>query len=265
MNNKLWWIGVLGLGFVVACANSASLPATALSETVTSMPPTVAARMTASYTATPLPTDTVTPLPTDTVTPLPTDTVTPFPTDTVVPTVGVQTGDQWMVQATAQPETTFRYVFPIQDAKVSYGRDHHTYPATDIFVVEGSKFVAVTDGVVFHVTSEDLWSPDNNDPALRSGLSVSILGDDGVRYHGSHLRSIADGIVPGVRVTVGQLLGLTGKSGNARNTPPHLHFGIARPTTPDDWKVRRGEMNPYEFLQAWQKGIPLQPIFGEAP
>jgi murein DD-endopeptidase MepM/ murein hydrolase activator NlpD len=170
-----------------------------------------------------------------------------------------------MVQATMQPETTFRYVFPIKDAKVSYGRDHHTYPATDIFVAEGSQFVAVTDGVVFHVTSEDLWSAANDDPALRSGLSVSILGDDGVRYHGSHLSSIADGIEPGVRVSAGQLLGLTGKSGNAQNTPPHLHFGIARPTTPDDWKVRRGEMNPYEFLKSWQQGIPLQPVFGNMP
>jgi murein DD-endopeptidase MepM/ murein hydrolase activator NlpD len=253
------------LGVVVSvvvlsgCANQSAVLSTDESTSIPSMPTMLVSTVTASVTASLTPTLE----PTETLTLVPTETPTLVPTETPIPVVIATEGDQWMVQATAQPETTFRYVFPIQDAKVSYGRDHHTYPATDIFVAEGSKFVAVTDGVVFHVTSEDLWSPDNDDPSLRSGLSVSILGDDGVRYHGSHLSGIAEGIAPGVRVEVGQLLGFTGKSGNAQNTPPHLHFGIARPTTPDDWKVRRGEMNPYEFLQAWQQGIPLQPVFVE--
>jgi murein DD-endopeptidase MepM/ murein hydrolase activator NlpD len=55
-------------------------------------------------------------------------------------------------------------------------------------------------------------------------------------------------------VEAGQTLGRTGKSGNARNTPPHLHFGISHPTTPDDWRVRRGEIPPFEYLQAWSRG-----------
>jgi hypothetical protein len=85
-------------------------------------------------------------------------------------------------------------------------------------------------------------------------LFVSIVGDDGVRYYGSHLSAVDEGISPGVRVAAGQVLGRTGRSGNARNTPPHLHFGISRPTGPDDWEVRRGQLDPYPFLEAWRSG-----------
>jgi len=87
---------------------------------------------------------------------------------------------------------------------------------------------------------------------VRGGLSVAIIGDDGLRYYGSHLSAIADGIAAGVQVKAGQLLGLVGNSGDARNTLSHLHFGISRPTTPDDWKARRGQVDPFPFLQAWK-------------
>jgi murein DD-endopeptidase MepM/ murein hydrolase activator NlpD len=138
--------------------------------------------------------------------------------------------------------------------KISYGRFHHDYPATDIFCSVGSEFLAVTDGVVDFVSRTDRWDPQVNDGATRGGLAVAIIGADGVRYYGSHLSQVADGIEPGARVTAGQLLGLTGKSGDARTTDPHLHFGISRPTTPDDWQVRRGQIGPYDYLHAWQRG-----------
>jgi murein DD-endopeptidase MepM/ murein hydrolase activator NlpD len=146
--------------------------------------------------------------------------------------------------------------------KISYGRAHHDYPATDIFCPIGSEFIAVTDGVVDFVSREDTWDPQVNDGATRGGLSVAIVGDDGVRYYGSHLSKVADGIAPGVRVVAGQLLGLTGKSGDAAVTDPHLHFGISHPTTPDDWAVRRGEISPYPYLKAWQRGEHLSPMLG---
>jgi hypothetical protein len=60
-------------------------------------------------------------------------------------------------------------------------------------------------------------------PTIRrfaAGIAVAIIGDDGVRYYGSHLSEIARGIKPGMRVTAGQVLGFTGASGNARGTPP---------------------------------------------
>lgn len=117
----------------------------------------------------------------------------------------------------------------------------------------------MTDGVVDFVSRVDEWDPATNRPEQRSGLAVAIIGDDGWRYYGSHLLSVTDGIEPGVRVSVGQSLGRLGRSGNARNTPPHVHFGISRPTTPDDWQVRRGEIWPYQYLRAWERGEMMTP------
>ncbi|HYF45310.1 MAG TPA: M23 family metallopeptidase [Acidimicrobiales bacterium] len=153
-----------------------------------------------------------------------------------------------------------RYVFPLEPASVAdFGPTHHDYPATDIFAPEGTVVVAVTDGVVDFVSREDTWEPATDDPVVRGGLSVAIVGDDGVRYYGSHLLSVDPGIEPGARVTAGQRLGLSGRSGNARDTDPHLHFGISHPTTPEDWAVRRGEIDPVPYLEAWRRGEHLSP------
>ncbi len=167
-----------------------------------------------------------------------------------------------------ETETPFSYnhVFPIQPpgaAGFAEGTSSHGYPATDIFAPVGTKFVAVTDGVVDFVSYQDLWDPDHDDPAQRGGLSVAIIGDDGLRYYGSHLSVIATGIAPGVRVTAGQLLGLIGNTGDARNTMSHLHFGISRPTVPDDWKARRGQVDPFTFLVAWRDGHNVTPPLPE--
>lgn len=153
-----------------------------------------------------------------------------------------------------------RYTFPVEAAgKIWYPACHHDYPATDIFVAIGSRFVAPIAGIVDYVSYKDTWNPKDDDPATRGGLSVAIIGNDGVRYYGSHLSSIAKGIKPGARVGKGQLLGRTGKTGSARNTDPHLHFGISHPTTPDDWKTRRGEVDPYPYLNKWRKGVDATP------
>lgn len=161
--------------------------------------------------------------------------------------------------ATPAP-AAIQHTFPVRSkGKISYGRFHHDYPAADIFCPVGSEFVAVTNGVVDFVSREDVWDPKVNDGATRGGLSVAIIGDDGVRYYGSHLSAIADGIAPGVRVEMGQLLGLSGKSGDAAATEPHLHFGISHPTTPDDWATRRGEIAPYSYLKSWQGGKDFAP------
>ena len=118
---------------------------------------------------------------------------------------------------------------------------------------------AVTRGVVDFVSLTDEWKPNNPDPAKRSGLAVGMIGDDGVRYFGSHLSGVAPEITAGLRVEAGQLLGYVGSSGDARGKDPHLHFGISHPTFPDDWETRRGEVDPYELLLAWKKGLNFTP------
>jgi peptidoglycan LD-endopeptidase LytH len=172
-------------------------------------------------------------------------------TTTTVPTTTVPT-----VPSTVVPT----YAFPLVPASVTdYSDAHHDYPAVDIFAPIGTSFVAVTDGVVDFVSRIDTWDPATDDPAVRGGLSVAIVGDDGVRYYGSHLSSVEPGIEPGVAVVTGQPLGASGRSGNAADTDPHLHFGASHPTTPDDWAVRRGEIDPFPYLEAWRGGQAATP------
>ena len=151
------------------------------------------------------------------------------------------------------------YNFPVAGCEVNYARAHHDYAATDILTNAGCKFVAPINGIVDEVNRTDLWSGKTNLGIDRGGLFVSIIGEDGVRYYGSHLRSIPLSIQPGVEVKAGQLLGAVGATGSARGTHPHLHFGISWPTPADTWWVRRGEVLPWKYLDAWKNGKDLSP------
>jgi murein DD-endopeptidase MepM/ murein hydrolase activator NlpD len=245
-----FWLLLLMLA---ACAAPQAAAPTATVE------PTATATLEPTATATPEPTATATPAPTATLEA--TATATPEPTAMATPIQAVTiTPDNTTDEPTSQSTVAFSYIFPVQGEWVDYGQYHHDYPAADIFCPTGSQFVAPTSGVIDFVRNEDIWSPANDDPAARGGMAVAMIGEDGVRYYGSHLSAVADGIAPGVYVAAGQLLGLTGNSGNARSTPPHLHFGISRPTTPDDWQVRRGEVPPYSYLRAWQRGENVTPV-----
>lgn len=151
------------------------------------------------------------------------------------------------------------YVYPVQRCGSTYSSSHHDYPAADIFTQKGCAFVAVTSGVVDEVSFTDRWDPQVDDGATRGGRSISVVGDDGVRYYGSHLLKIATGIRPGVRVRAGQLLGLIDNSGDARYTPTHVHFGLSWPTRHGLWWIRRGEIWPQRYLAAWRAGRDLSP------
>ena len=157
------------------------------------------------------------------------------------------------------------YTFPIAGRSVKYGKYHHDYPATDIDAKKGCAFVAPIAGVVDEVNTEDKWSGKTNKGADRGGLSISIIGDDGTRYYGSHLSKIEANIVPGYKVATGEKLGEIGTSGSAKGTKPHLHFGISYPTDKGVWWIRRGvglekgKTSPWKYLQAWQVGKDLKP------
>ena len=152
------------------------------------------------------------------------------------------------------------YVFPIAGCKYTYARSHHNYPATDILTKKGCDFVAPTSGVVDEINRIDRFSWKTNKGADRGGLSISIIGDDGVRYYGSHLSFIPSELTSGSRVSAGDLLGKTGNSGDAKGTAPHLHFGISWPTENGIWWVRRGEIYPWKYLDAWKTGRDLNPF-----
>lgn len=194
----------------------------------------------------------------------PLDTTTTSALDETVPSTSASTVPSTVAPTSTTPPIQQSEVtgheFPVRPASAtSYARSHHDYPAADMFAPCGSDVVAVVAGVVEEVAEVDRWPGSGNDPALRGGLSVSVVGDDGVRYYGSHLQSIDPAAVPGARVSAGQRLGAVGETGNARGTGCHLHFGISRPCGPGDWQRRRGELAPQPYLDAWRGGQESSP------
>jgi peptidoglycan LD-endopeptidase LytH len=164
--------------------------------------------------------------------------------------------------ATAVPSSSGawhgRYVFPVVGT-VSYGHTHHDYPATDIMAACGSTVRSVLDGVILEVSRTDRYDVRVDDGATRGGLFVSVLGDDGVRYYGSHLGTVVAGLGPGKRVAAGEKLGEVGHSGDA--SACHLHFGISPPCThTGDWWVRRGAIWPWSYLDSWRRGGAKSPV-----
>lgn len=153
------------------------------------------------------------------------------------------------------------YIFPVQGCKVTYAHSHHNYPATDILAPKGCKFVAPISGIVDEVNRVDRFTWKTNLGADRGGLYISIIGDDGVRYYGSHLSKVADLMEPGVRVNAGDLIGFVGATGDSKGLAPHVHFGISWPTPSQKnvWWVRRGELYPWKYLDAWKAGKDISP------
>ncbi|MGW4956865.1 M23 family metallopeptidase [Nonomuraea sp. NPDC004186] len=148
----------------------------------------------------------------------------------------------------------YEYTFPVKGCKTTYQRQLLVLPKTTIWAPQGCAFVAPIGGVVDEVNLQDKWSPSTDAGAAREGRFVTIIGEDGVRYLGGHLDTIADGVRPGVPVKAGQLLGRVGRTGNARETGPNLYFAISWKTGPAFWWVRRGMVKPWDYLDAWATG-----------
>jgi hypothetical protein len=156
------------------------------------------------------------------------------------------------------PMTT-PYVVPVADvAAAGWGTTHSAYPATDVFLACGSALVSPVNGTLLEVRRLDGWSAAVDNPATRGGRSISIRGDDGVRYYMAHFDTIDASLEPGVRVAAGQPLGTMGTTG--RSSACHLHFGISPECPGREWSVRRGAVWPYPYLDAWSRGEQLSPV-----
>ena len=93
----------------------------------------------------------------------------------------------------------------------SGGRSHE---GVDIFADHGIPLYAYQAGTV-RLSSSPL-----------GGISLWITSDSGDEYYYAHLSGYAPGLRTGSRVEVGQVIGFNGNSGNARYTPPHLHWQV---------------------------------------
>jgi murein DD-endopeptidase MepM/ murein hydrolase activator NlpD len=121
----------------------------------------------------------------------------------------------------------------------------------------GGSIVSPATGVALEVRRVDAWDPAVDDPATRGGLSVAILGDDGVRYYLAHFDTIDAALEPQVRVDAGQRLGTVGETGRA--SACHVHFAISPPCPEVEWSIRRGVIWPHPYLDAWWAGEQLSP------
>ena len=96
------------------------------------------------------------------------------------------------------------------------GRDANTrrHEGIDIFGAKHTPVLASADGVVTRVGENNL-----------GGLVVMMRPNDkNFTLYYAHLdKQLA---IEGQEVKIGDTLGLMGNTGNARTTPPHLHFGI---------------------------------------
>ena len=147
---------------------------------------------------------------------------------------------------------------PVDPARASYARQHHDYPASDVFVKCDAPIISPVNATVLEVRREDGWTQAVDNPATRGGKSISLLGDDGVRYYLAHFDSIVEGLKPGQHIDLGAALGLMGRTGRAGAC--HVHFALSPPCPGREWSVRRGVIWPWPYLDSWRKGEQLSPV-----
>ena len=107
----------------------------------------------------------------------------------------------------------------------SEGRSHQ---GIDIFARRGTPVLAPVHGIVVAVGVDRL-----------GGNVVRVLGPGWQVHYFAHLDRFGP-IEDGGLVDEGEVIGYVGDSGNARGTPPHLHYGIYEPG--------RGALNPFPLL-----------------
>lgn len=106
----------------------------------------------------------------------------------------------------------------------SEGRTHE---GIDIFAPRGTPIASTTQGVVSKVGDDRL-----------GGQVVFIVGPGGVSHYYAHLEEYAD-IRVNDWVDAGDIIGYVGNSGNAKGTPPHVHYGVY---------INGSAVNPYPLL-----------------
>lgn len=106
------------------------------------------------------------------------------------------------------------------------GRAHQ---GIDIFAPRGTPVRATTRGMVIKVGENRI-----------GGNVVWILGPGRQMHYYAHMERFG-AFEPGDLVRTGDVVGYVGNTGNARATPPHLHYGIYTPG--------EGAINPFPLLR----------------
>lgn len=145
----------------------------------------------------------------------------------------IAAGGKFFININKQPAYGFPVAGKSNDAIGSFWggeRDggKRTHEGIDIFAKRGTPVVAVTDGIVSRTGDRGLGGKQVWQRDVLFGYSL---------YY-AHLDTVI--AVEGTRVKAGDTLGLVGNTGNAKTTPPHLHFGI--------YRGFGGAVNPLPFV-----------------
>jgi murein DD-endopeptidase MepM/ murein hydrolase activator NlpD len=107
------------------------------------------------------------------------------------------------------------------------------HEGVDIFAPKGTPLIAVADGMIIKTGTNKL------------GGKVVWLQNKNLKYNYYYAHLDSQMVKPGKIVHKGDTIGTVGNTGNARTTPPHLHFGIYERGT--------GATDPYSFLDDLRK------------
>lgn len=92
------------------------------------------------------------------------------------------------------------------------GGGTRTHEGIDIMAPRGTPVRPAAPGYVTRV------NPD--------AISVTIIGNGGIRYFYTHFDALPDELAEGQWVNTDTIIGFVGNTGNAAATTPHLHFGV---------------------------------------
>lgn len=136
--------------------------------------------------------------------------------------------------AAKEPEA--QIPMPVRGVKVKSVADtwhaprsnERTHQGQDIFAPRGTAVYSATEGYVFRIGQNAL-----------GGNNVWIAGAGGRFYYYAHLDKFTENLKQSDYVTNETIIGYVGTTGNAKDTPPHLHFGVYTST---------GAINPLPLL-----------------
>jgi murein DD-endopeptidase MepM/ murein hydrolase activator NlpD len=112
-------------------------------------------------------------------------------------------------------------------------QDTGRHEGNDVFAEFGTPIVAVADGRLYRVGTRKV-----------PGNRVWLRDHEGHRFFYAHLSDFAASAFNGAEVHAGEVIGFVGSTGDAEQTPPHLHFEVH---LPDGTAI-----NPFRFLTKWE-------------
>ena len=151
------------------------------------------------------------------------------------------------VPSDLQPKITRKgHVFPVYGQAFfgpSFGSpraDTGWHHGVDIFAPMGTPLLAVAEGTLSQVGWNNL-----------GGNRLWLRDKDGNKFYYAHLSAFSPLAVNGLHVKAGAVLGFVGDSGDARGTPPHLHFET-HPAALLQFGYDKSAVDPYAWLVGLQ-------------